>query len=200
MKTFFSTILIAFLLINTALTAQTELSSVDSLSQKLFRTSNRYNEAGIIYRVVKMEVLNAYFKDIKVIDQDQINQIAASAAKITSLEADIVNQQGAYDKLNAKYEHSVKVNDAMEIFSLLIPKKQYNLIMWSLVCVLVGGIIIFYLLFNRGHQATRLAKKELEEKIDEFDSYRKRTLKREQEVASGYLRDIKKLKEQLGSF
>ena len=88
----------------------------------------------------------------------------------------------------------------MEFFTLLIPKAQYNLMMWSLVCVLVVGIIILYLMFNRGHQSTRLANKELQEKIDEFESYRKRTLKREQEVATGYLRDIKKLKEQLGSF
>ncbi|MDA3854252.1 MAG: hypothetical protein PF444_08445 [Bacteroidales bacterium] len=199
MKSLFSIIFIALLAISNPIKAQSQLSPVDSLGEHLYKSSNRYTESGTTYRVVKWEVLKAYFKDIKGLDTEKSAQIEASAKQVQGLELEKKTQQASYEKLNAKYERAVKVNDAMEIFSLLIPKAQYNLIMWSLVGILIGSIIIVYLMFNRGRQAARLAKKELGEKMEEFDSYRKRTLKREQEVATGYLRDIKKLKEQLGS-
>lgn len=199
MKSLFPFFFVALLLMSKPAHAQSELSPVDSLSEKLYNSSNRYTESGVTYRVVKWSVLNAYFKEVKALDTEKSNQIDASANMIKVLEKEKKMQQIAYDDLNAKYDHAVKVNDAMEIFTLLIPKAQYNLIMWSLVCILIGGIVFFYLMYIRGHQATRHAKKELEEKMDEFESYRKRTLKREQEVASGYLSDIKKLKEQLGT-
>jgi len=199
MKSFLSIFVVALVTILSPLQAQTESAAVDSLCDNLFEASNRYVESDITYRVVKWSVLSAYFDNIKALDAEKSDQIAASAETIKSLEQAKRSQQAAYAELNAKYDQAIKVNDAMEIFSILIPKVQYNLIMWSLVCILIGGIVIIYLMFNRGHQATQHAKKELEEKIEEFEAYRKRTLKREQEVASGYLRDIKKLKDQLGS-
>lgn len=198
MKSFLSILFFVLLSFASPLSAQSVEAPIDSLSDKLFKSSNRYAESGIVYRVVKWETLSAYFKDIKSLDANKSQQILDSVDKIEALEAEQSEQLKAYEELNAKYDHAVKVNDAMEIFSLLIPKKQYNLIMWSLVIVLIGIAVILYLMFMRGKQATRLAKKELNEKIEEFEGYRKRTLKREQEVASGYLRDIKKLKEQLG--
>lgn len=192
---------ILFVVLTTAfspLQAQSETAPVDSLCDHLFQSSNRYVESEITYRVVKWSVLSTYFDDIKALDAEKSNQIASSAKKITTLEDESKEQQAAYNELNDKYEHAIKVNDAMQIFSILIPKTQYNMIMWTLVLILIGGIIILYLMFSRGHQAINHAKEELEEKSEEFEAYRKRTLKREQEVASGYLRDIKKLKERLG--
>lgn len=198
MKFTFFTFIIALLAISSSVQAQSNSASVDSLNDHLFQSSNRYVESGITYRVMKWTVLSAYFDDIKALDEEKSEQIQASAAAIEALENEKKAQHEAYDKLNAKYDRAIKENDAMAFFSLLIPKNQYNLMMWTLVGLLIGGIVVLYLMFSRGYQTTRLVKRELGDKNEEFDSYRKRTLKREQEVASGYLREIKKLKEQLG--
>ena len=200
MKSIFAALLFTFLLLATSTPLQAESTPVDSLNKKLYSKSNKYTEHGTVYRVVKWETLKAYFGDVKALDTEKSKQITTFAQEIQGLEKEKENELKAYGELNDKYDHAVKVNDAMEFFTLLIPKAQYNLMMWSIVCILIVGIVILYLMFNRGHQSTRSAKKELQEKIEEFESYRKRTLKREQEVASGYLRDIKKLKEQIGNF
>lgn len=198
MKSLLSLLFVAFLYIAPPLFAQSNETPIDSLSDQLFKSSNRYTEGGIVYRVVKWETLSQYFKNVKELDSRKSDEIVNSEATIATLKEEQKSQLAAYAELNAKYNHAVKVNDAMEIFSLLIPKKKYNMIMWSLIAILIGLAVILYLMYIRGLQTTRLAKKELEEKTEEFENYRKRTLKREQEVASGYLRDIKKLKEQLG--
>lgn len=200
MKSIFFILIITLAALSTPLQAQSELAPVDSLNQSLFKKSNKYVESGTVYRVVKWNVLSAYFEDVKALDDEKSSQIVSSAQDIEALEAKQKSRLLAYDELNAKYEYAVKVNDAMEFFSLLIPKARYNIIMWSLVCLLIVGILVLYLMYNRVQQITRHAKKELDEKLEEFEAYRKRALKREQEVASGYLRDIKKLKEKLGGF
>lgn len=198
MKSFFSVFILLFSFALAPLAAQSESSTVDSLNNNLFDMSNRYTENGTIYRVVKWDVLSAYFAEIKVEDKFKADKIAESQLKIDQLSEASKLQHASYDELQAKYDTAIKENDSMSFFSLLIPKAQYNLIMWGLVLVLVVCLVILFMMYGRSASVTRLAKNELAEKVEEFESYRKRTLKREQEVASGYLRDIKKLKDQLG--
>lgn len=174
--------------------AQTETSTVDSLSQNLYKGSNRYSEGGTTYRVIKWEKLQAYFADVKTLESDLSAQIESSQKEITKLKEKNTKQEESYGLLDEKYNYAVKANDAMEFFSLLIPKKQYNFMMWGLVVILSTIAVVVFLMFKRSNQVTIHAKKELNELSEEFDGYRKRTLKREQEVAAGYQREINKLK------
>ena len=177
-----------------AVGAQTSNNSVDSLSDELYNSSNRYTESGITYRVIKMENLNTYFSEIKTINKEKTEEIKASAKTIKQLEEKNKAQAKDYKELNDKYDYAIRANDAMDFFSILIPKKRYNVIMWGLVFILLALGAGLFLMFKRSHQVTRHAQKELEELKDEFEAYRKRTLRREQEVATSYLREINKLK------
>lgn len=179
-------------------TAQTTETNIDSLNQNLYRGSNRYVENKITYRVVKWNMLQSYFEDIKALDNEKSRQIVEAQENINFLKSKNEDQTAAYEQLKEKYDYAVRANDAMEFFTLLIPKTQYNLIMWSLVLGLIGCVIVLLVMYNRSHQVTQHAQKERDESREEYEAYRQRTLRREQEVANSYLREINKLKSQLG--
>lgn len=172
--------------------------NIDSLNNHLYRGSNRYVESKITYRVIKWNKLQTYFDDIKSLDNDKSQQIAEAQEKISFLKNKNEDQAKSYEELKEKYDYAVRANDAMEFFSLLIPKAQYNLIMWSLVLGLIGCVIVLLVMYKKSHQVTRHAQKERDESREEYEAYRQRTLRREQEVANSYLREINKLKSQLG--
>ncbi len=173
-------------------------TNIDSLNTSLYRSSNRYVENKIVYRVVKWDELQAYFDDIKLLDTDKSQQIDAAQEEIVSLKQKNEEQAQAHADLQDKYDQAVRANDAMEFFTLLIPKNQYNVIMWSLVMGLVVCVVILFVMFKRSHQVTRHAQKERDDSREEYEAFRQRTLRREQEVANSYLREINKLKSQLG--
>lgn len=179
-------------------TAQTTETNIDSLNQNLYRGSNRYVENKITYRVVKWNMLQSYFEDIKALDNEKSRQIVEAQENINFLKSKNEDQTAAYEQLKEKYDYAVRANDAMEFFTLLIPKTQYNLIMWSLVLGLIGCVIVLLVMYNKSHQVTQHAQKERDESREEYEAYRQRTLRREQEVANSYLREINKLKSQLG--
>lgn len=179
-------------------TAQTTETNIDSLNQNLYRGSNRYVENKITYRVVKWNMLQSYFEDIKALDNEKSRQIVEAQENINFLKSKNEDQTAAYKQLKEKYDYAVRANDAMEFFTLLIPKTQYNLIMWSLVLGLIGCVIVLLVMYNKSHQVTQHAQKERDESREEYEAYRQRTLRREQEVANSYLREINKLKSQLG--
>lgn len=191
---FILTLIVSSLSINTYASE----ADIDSLNQQLYKGSNRYVENNITYRVVKWNVLQAYFEDIKSIDQDKSQQITDARREISSMKQINATQATKYEELSAKYEQAVRANDAMAFFSLLIPKKQYNFIMWSLVLALIACVLVLFFMFKRSHQVTRNAQKERDESREEYEAYRQRTLRREQEVANSYLREINKLKSQMG--
>lgn len=194
MKNLLYIILLCFCFGNLNVIAQDNQTEVDSLCQQLFKSSNRYTENDITYRVIKSAKLQSLSSEIKDIDVQKSAQIISSANVNDSLQASIDHQAEEYAALSDKYDYAIKANDSMEFFTLLIPKARYNLILWSIVIALVVLLLILFVIYKRALVLTKSAQAELSEAKEEFEAYRQRTLKREQEVASSYVREINKLK------
>ncbi len=169
------------------------LTPIETLNDKLYKSSNRYVGNNITYRVIKWSTLNAYFEDIKRMDAEKSAQIERLSLEIKDLENKITEGNSAYDELKLKYEAA----DNIKFMNLLVSKQRYKLIMLSILALLLITVLLLYVLFKNSKKVTVDAQKELKGKEEEFESYRRRTLKREQEVASGYVREINKLKEKL---
>lgn len=178
----------------TVISAQGISSEVDSICTNFFKSSNKYTERNIEYRVVKTQVVNSFFNEIKNVDKRKSNEIINLSAEIAELESTNKTHISNYTSLNEKYEYTLKAQNSMSFFGLLIPKNQYNIIMWSLVFVLIALALIVFMMYNRSYVVTKQAKAELEEVKEEYEGFRKRALKREQEVAASYQRQINKLK------
>lgn len=180
--------------ISLKINAQDNINTVDSLSNQLLSNSTRYTEGVTEYRVIKRNILETYFKEIENIDAEKSGAIMNSAVKISDLKTEKASLQDDLSNLNIKYEEAIKANNSINFVGISIAKGAYNVIMWGIVAVLAGALIIIFAMYKRSHSLTREAKNELEEVHQEYDAYRKRALKREQEVSSSYQRQINKLK------
>lgn len=196
MKSFIAAFVFSLLFLTSSYASEGQ--SIDSLNQQLYKSSNKYTESKTVYRVIKWSELQTYFSDIKALDQEKSDQIVSTQETIKKLKEKNEAQTTAYNQLNEKYDYEVKANDAMEFFSLLIPKQRYNFLMWSLIIGLITVSVVLFIMYKKSHQITRHAQTELSESREEYDAYRQRTLRREQEVANRYLSEINKLKSQLG--
>lgn len=174
--------------------AQDNINMIDSLSNQLISNSTRYTEGVTEYRVVKRSILVAYFKEIEKIDEEKSGAITNSAIKINVLKTEKESLQDDLDDLNVKYEEAIKANNSICFIGMNIAKGAYNILMWSIVAILTFALIAILAMYKRGHTLTKTAQNELQEVHEEYDAYRKRALKREQEVASSYQRQINKLK------
>lgn len=180
--------------ISLKINAQDNINTVDSLSNQLLSNSTRYTEGVTEYRVIRRNVLETYFKEIEKIDAEKSGAVMNSAVKISDLKTEKESLQDDLSDLNIKYEEAIKANNSINFVGVSIAKGAYNIIMWGIVAVLAGALIIIFAMYKRSHSLTRGAKNELEEVHQEYDAYRKRALKREQEVSSSYQRQINKLK------
>ncbi len=193
MKNIFNYISLIILLLSATL-LQAQTNSVDSLNNKLFVVSNRYVENTVEYRVISRSTLDAYFKDIKTIDVNKTQSLADCKNEIIKLNGEIETGKTNYDALNTKYKEQKELIDGISFFGTIIAKSLYKTIITSLICVLSVIIIVLLGLFNKNLRDKKHAKLELEEKINEFEAYRKRSLKREQESGAAYMSEINKLK------
>lgn len=88
--------------------------------------------------------------------------------------------------------------DSISFFGILLQKAAYNSILWSIISVLVGGLVLFVFLFKRSNIVTVQCKSDLDELRQEFEAYRKRALEREENVARKYHDELIKYKTKTG--
>ncbi len=99
--------------------------------------------------------------------------------------------------INAKDESlsSVKKEkNSIEMAGISMSKYLYNTIMWSVIAVLAFLLLVFVFLFKHSNAVTVRNKKALNELSEEYESYRKRALEREQKIVREMYDEILKLK------
>lgn len=137
------------------------------------------------------------FKGYKVVDTDQLttlqqltsNRIAelkeeiaaskeafkAQKLKISDLEAELEEIQGQLQAVTAQ-------KDEIAVLGMSVSKSAYNSSMWSVIGVLILALALFVVRFKKSHIHTLEARKNLAELEKEFDTYRAKSLEKEQRL------------------
>ncbi|MHA6280140.1 hypothetical protein ACXYMT_08155 [Salinimicrobium sp. CAU 1759] len=137
------------------------------------------------------------FKGYKVVDTDQLTtlqqltsnriaelkeEIAASKEafktqklKISDLEAELEEIQGQLNAVTAQ-------KDEIAVLGMSVSKSAYNSSMWSVIGVLILALALFVVRFKKSHIHTLEARKNLAELEKEFDTYRAKSLEKEQRL------------------
>ena len=87
-----------------------------------------------------------------------------------------------------------KEKDSFRLFGILMSKNTYSSFMWIVILSLSGLLVIFILLFKRSNVITSQTKTSLAEVKEEFETFRKRTLEREEKMARKHLDELNKYK------
>lgn len=167
--------------------------SIQSQFDYLMKVSTTYQE----YKVVKITSFNKFNGNIS----DSLNvaykRIAEANKEIAAQKSSIDNFQTEVDQLKRDLDKVNKEKNSIALLGMPLSKNGYKSLMWSIVFILVVLAVGAFLLFKRSNKVTRSTKAELDELQEEFEQHRKRTLKREQELAVKYHNEINKLKQNL---
>lgn len=118
--------------------------------------------------------------------------IGLLGGKIDSLEAALVIVKDDLTGVTSEKDNII-------VLGVTLKKTVYNVLMWVLVGILVFALIVFILMFKRGHVVTKEARTDLKEIKEEFEAFRKRALEREREVTRKLYDEVLKYKNKFSS-
>lgn len=167
--------------------------SIQSQFNYLLKVSTTYQE----YKVIKITSFHKFKNNISDSLQVAYKQINNSNKEILAQKSSIDNLQGEVDNLKVELAEVNKEKDSIALLGIPMSKGAYKSMMWGIVLILVVLAVGAILLFKRSNSVTKSTKVELEEVKEEFETHRKRALKREQELAVKYHNEINKLKQNL---
>jgi septal ring factor EnvC (AmiA/AmiB activator) len=157
----------------------------------LIRESNNYE----IYEVVRrtwmnkiqsnvLDSLHQYKETIR--DQQQI---------ISGMNTDIDSLNSRLQRTRAALNESIAERDSLILLGIKMDKIVYNSILWTIILVLAGFMVFFFILFKRSNKITNQTRQDLKETTDEFEAYKKYAREKHEKTVVKYHDEIRRLKE-----
>ncbi len=137
------------------------------------------------------------FKGYKVVDTDQLTtlqqltsnriaelkeEIAASKEAFRAQELKIAELEAELEAIKDQLQTVTAQKDEIAVLGMSLSKSTYNTGMWSIVGVLILALALFVVRFKKSHIHTSEARKNLAELEKEFDTYRVKSLEKEQRL------------------
>lgn len=150
------------------------------------------------YKVIPITKVNSFGETLN----DSINSLnqkinsAKTAQQNAKQEKDAAESK--MEDLKAELEEAQSAVDEMPLFGMAMTKTTYNIVMWSLVVILLAGLIVVYIMFMNSFRLTKQAKKGKERVDLELEDLRKRShdkqvkIKRELQTALNKLEELKR--------
>ncbi|AOW19405.1 hypothetical protein [Urechidicola croceus] len=164
--------------------------TIENQFDYLINKSNRYQD----YKVVK----RVWLERLKTVVDDSLNvirkELTDTKVILQSKEEEISKLTDSLGKSNTTVENLKNEKDSMNFFGMLISKPLYNTILWSIIGVLLAGLILYIIRFNRSNSITKEANNKFDELENEYNGHRQRSLEREQQLRRKLQDEINKQK------
>lgn len=160
--------------------------------QKMVEGSETFEK----YKVIPITKVNSFGQ----VMNDSINSLKekVASAKNAKLEAEKESDsaKSQMTKLKTELKNAQNAVDEMPFLGIPMSKTTYNVVMWSIVVVLIIGLVIVYVLFLKSYRTTRQAKKDKELVDQELEDLRKRSHDKQVKIKRELQTALNKLEEQ----
>ena len=173
--------LIPFLLLSCFLLAQENPAldnSIEAQFVDVIDKSNSFQE----FKVIKKFKLARLRKSI-------LDSVSKLETEIVTLNTQIENQASeigtltsSLAKTNTDLTVSQGKEDGLELLGIQTQKTTYNVLMWSIIGLLIIGLLFFIYKFKNSNSVTREAKLKLAETETEFEEHRQKKLEEQQQL------------------
>jgi septal ring factor EnvC (AmiA/AmiB activator) len=154
--------------------------TIEEQFEFVLNRSNKYNQDGISYRVVRTRILTQLESNVDEAIEKLETDLNASSARIEEQSSEIASLKDRLNSTNADLEKVTTEKNNMNLLGVIPMKKAaYRTIMWVIVAGLVALLIFFIVSFWRSNAVTRQTKKTLEKTRDEFEAFRKKSMEDE---------------------
>lgn len=185
---FFSSLFFVFLI--PTLSIQAQQQSLDEQFEDLINNSNNYQD----YKVVKKDKVYLLRKNVS-------DSITSFEGYISSLSSEIEMQKSEVNRLTNDLETtkseltiSKGKEKGINVLGILTNKSTYTLIVFITLAILLLIIVILFIKYKSGFDIIKTTKNKLEETEEEFESFRQRSLEREQQIRRKLQDEINKNK------
>ena len=117
---------------------------------------------------------------------DSVNNIksrlAAEKETVKTHEETIKTLNDNIASLQTTLDQTRNEKDSMNLFGALLSKGLYNTIMWGIIIALGVLLVLYIYKYSDGSIVTRKSLHQLSELQEEYESYRKAAIEREQKV------------------
>jgi len=146
--------------------------------EQVYRKSSSYKDFKVIRKTTFQDLKENTLNSIKSIDE----KLKIESLKNTRLEQEINNITKTHLELDLKLSNAILEKNTISFVGLKLKKNTFKIIIWSIFFMLI--ILICYLAYKLkdGVKITSQAKKELTRVEEEFNSYKKKSLVRDQKL------------------
>jgi len=183
--------LLFFLFLFTVISLVAQENTLENQFDDVIKKSNSYQE----FKVIKKVKINSLKRNV-------LDTVAQLEQNINSFSEEIQQQKTKITNLNRELETtqnnlsiSKEKENSIEIFGVLTNKTTHNTIVFLLFGILLITIFILFYKFKNSHTVTKSTKNKLQETEEELESFRQRTLEREQQLRRKLQDEINKNKD-----
>ena len=146
--------------------------------EQVYRRSSSYKDFKVIRKTTFQELKENTLNSIKSIDE----KLKIESLKNTRLEQEINNITKTHLELDLKLSNAILEKNTISFVGLKLKKNTFKIIIWSIFFMFI--ILICYLAYKLKDavKITSQAKKELTRVEEEFNSYKKKSLVRDQKL------------------
>tara|TARA_R110000787_G_scaffold86285_12_gene184149 strand:- start:27711 stop:28271 length:561 start_codon:yes stop_codon:yes gene_type:complete len=181
---------IFFLLFLSVFTIQAQQLSIDDQFEDLIKESNNYQD----YKVVKKAKIYKLRKNVS----DSISlleeNIVSISSEIEKQKIDINSLTGELETIKNELTISQGKENGIHVLGILTKKSTYTLIVFITLGVLLLIIVVLFIKYKSGFDIIKTTKSKLDETDEEFESFRQRSLEREQQIRRKLQDEINKNK------
>lgn len=167
-----------------------ERETIENQFNFVFDKSYKFEEFKSIripwFLALKSHVLDS----LKTLKKDLKKTQSLARAKDTQLDS----LRSAWEKSKQELNTVTNEKDSFRLLGMLMSKSSYNSLVWFTILALAALLLIFILLFKRSNAITSQTKTSLSEVKEEFETFRKRALEREERMARKHLDEMNKYK------
>jgi hypothetical protein len=169
-------------------------SPVEGQFRYVYSKSSDYEEYKMVKRWHFSRLKNHVLDTLNTLKNDLYTQnlvLEKRDSTIDSLVKETANIQAHLDQ-------SQKEKDTLKWLGFSMSKTTYNGIVWTLTIFLLASLIIVFLLFKRANSLTVSTRQDLSDLSLEFEDFRKRALRREEEIVRKYHNELNKYRSKAG--
>lgn len=185
-----NTTLLVLLVIST-LSAVAQENNLENQFNNVIKKSNSYQDYKVIKKVEINTLKTNVLDTIELLEQE----IKTSSAELKEQKVAIANLNKELETTKSDLIVSKKKEQGIELFGMATNKSTYNAIAFSLIGFLLLTIIVLFFKFKNSNTITKSTKEKLLDIEEELETYRQKTLEREQQLRRKLQDEINKNKE-----
>jgi preprotein translocase subunit SecF len=155
-----------------------ENTSLSGEFEKLYRISTNYQKYKVIdkekFLTLKQQVLDSL--------KTAQNQITKKNNLLKEAQKNIGSTQETLRQTKLELETTLQKKNTISLFGKSLSKTLYSILLWSLILVLLAGLLYFIFKFTKNNMLTKRAEENLKDIEIEYEQYRKKALEREQKL------------------